>query len=272
MTRRWCTLQNDRRSADLDFSNAHIARVYDYWMGGKDNFAIDREVAQEIINLYPKIKSDVLAVRAFLGRAVTHLVGEVDIRQFLDIGTGLPTADNTHQIAQRVDDRCRVVYVDNDPIVLRHAQALLTGTVEGSVDYIDADLRDVEGILREAAETLDLSQPVGVMLLGILPMIPPADDPYGIVGRLMNGVAPGSALVISHVASDIHRQIVAESVAHINKLSIDQVTSRTLEEVTVFFDGLRILEPGITQVDRWRLVDADLDSNTPFHCGVAMKP
>ena len=163
---------------DLDTSVAHPARVYDYWLGGKDNFAADREAAEQAIAANPTIVPGVRTNRAFLRRAVSHLAGEAGIRQFLDIGTGLPSADNTHQVAQSVAPDCRVVYVDNDPIVLLHARALLTGTPQGATAYLDADVRDPGSILAQAAETLDLAEPAALMMLAILCDQPSSRRPW----------------------------------------------------------------------------------------------
>jgi hypothetical protein len=163
---------------------AHSARVYDYWLGGKDNFAADRIAAEQVIEVRPAIRTDVRANRAFLSRAVRLLAGPSGIRQFLDIGTGLPSADNTHEVAQSVAPESRIVYVDNDPIVLAHARALLTSKPEGFTAYLDADLRDPDAILAQASQTLVLEQPLAIMLVAVLHHIPDSDDPYGIVARL----------------------------------------------------------------------------------------
>jgi hypothetical protein len=172
----------------LDTSVPHIARVYDYWLGGKDNFAVDREAAEQVIAAYPGILRDVRAQRAFLSNAVGYLAGVGGIRQFLDIGTGIPTANNTHEVAQDVEPGCRVVYVDNDPMVLAHARALLDSEPEGATDYVDADMHNPEKILAQAAATLDFSKPVAVMLISVLHLIPDEDDPHAIVAHLMEAV------------------------------------------------------------------------------------
>src|SRR6266568_6090442 len=179
-----------------------MARVQDYWLGGKDNSAADREAAEQAIAANPGIRRDVRANRAFLVRAVRYLAAERGIRQFLDIGAGIPTANSTHEVAQSVAPACRVVYVDNDPVVLAHARALLTSTPQGATAYIDADLRDTEKILAQAAQTLDFSRPVAIVLMAILHLIEDADDPYGIITKLLSAVPPGSYLALSHIASD----------------------------------------------------------------------
>ena len=194
---------NPGRPSRIDTSTAHSARIYNYWLGGKDNFPADREAAQAAMAANPGIVADVRANRAFLARAVRYLVAEAGTRQFLDIGTGLPTADNTHEVAQAVAPESRVVYVDNDPVVLTHARALLSSTPEGAAAFLDADLREPELILKSAARTLDLGQPVALMLLIILHLIPDAEHPEQIVARLMNALPAGSYLVLSHPARDV---------------------------------------------------------------------
>jgi hypothetical protein len=239
---------------ELDTSVAHPARVYDYWLGGKDNFAADREAAEQVIAANPDVLAGVRANRAFLGRAVRYLAGEAGIRQFLDIGTGLPTADNTHEVAQRVAPSCRVVYVDNDPIVLVHARALLTSTPGGATAYVEADLRDTGSVLTGAAATLDFSKPVAVMLLMILQYIPDSEDPWAIVARLLDAVPPGSYLVVSDTAADINAQAVAESARRYNqRLGPVRQTRRTRAEFARFFAGLDLVEPGVVPLPQWRL-------------------
>ena len=173
--------------AAIDTSVAHPARVYDYWLGGKDNFAADRAAAEQVIAVRPTVRRDIRENRAFLRRAVAYLA-EAGLRQFLDIGTGIPTSPNVHEVVQRIAPDARVVYVDNDPIVLTHARALLASTPEGATAYIDADLRDPDKVMREAAATLDLSRPTAVMLVGVLHLISDEEDPYGIAARLMAAV------------------------------------------------------------------------------------
>jgi SAM-dependent methyltransferase len=236
----------------IDTSTAHIARVYNYWLGGTDNYAPDREAAAQVIEAYPPIRASVRAQRAFLQRAVTYLAAEVGLRQFLDIGTGLPSADNTHEVAQRAAPGARIVYVDNDPIVLAHAQALLTSSPEGATAYLDADLRDTAKIVQAAGGILDFSQPVAVMLVGILHCIPDADDPAGLVAQLLAAVAPGSYLVVAHPASDIHPEQIGVAATRFNRVMDDGVTLRTHAEVGRFLPGLELVEPGLVQLHRWR--------------------
>ena len=258
----------------FDTSVAHPARVYDYWLGGKDNFAADREAAQQVALAQPGILFGVRANRAFLGRAVRHLARDAGIWQFLDIGTGIPTADNTHEVAQSVAPGSRVVYVDNDPLVLTHARALLASDPVGATAYIEADLRDPGSILAGAAQTLDLSQPVAIFLLLILHLIPDEDDPYAIVARLVDAVPPGSYLVISHPASDIQATAAAKAVRRYNQMVSTPQTRRNHTQVSRFFDGLELIEPGVVQLHQWR---PDPDAFAPegvvsSHGGMARKP
>jgi S-adenosyl methyltransferase len=229
---------------------AHQARVYDYWLGGKDNYAADRATGDAVMQMYPGIVAAVRAQRAFLGRAVRFLAADAGISQFLDIGTGIPASDNTHEVAQAVAPAARVVYVDKDPVVLAHAHALLTG---GLTDYIDADLHDTAAILDKAAATLDLGQPVAVMLLGILQVIPDDDNPWEIVAQLMNAVPPGSYLAIAHPASDVlATELGAEAQRRYNENAAEPVTLRTHAQVSRFLAGLDLVEPGVVPVDQWR--------------------
>jgi hypothetical protein len=257
----------------IDTSTAHPARVYDYWLGGKDNFAADREAAKLALQAYPQLAEAVQSNRAFLARAVRYLTGEAGIRQFLDIGTGIPAANNTHQVAQREAPDSRIVYVDNDPIVLLHARALLRSTPEGACDYIQADLRDPETILAEAARTLDFGKPVALMLLAILQFIADEEDPYGLVSRLMAALPSGSYLVVSHPTDDFNPNRQGESIQRYNERVADQATLRGHDETERFFAGLEIVAPGVVAVAEWR-PDSDLDSARPssMWCGVAHKP
>src|SRR5260221_2725127 len=227
----------------FDTRVAHLARVYDYWLGGKDNYAADREAGDQAIQAYPDIVYSVRANRAFLARTGRYLAREEGIRQFLDIGTGIPTANNTHEVAQAVAPDCRVVYVDNDPVVLSHARALLTSRPEGATDYIDANLRDPEKILAQAARTLDFSRPVVVMLIAIMHAIGDDEDPYAIVATLMDAVPPGSYLALSHVASDIVPVQPADMIRRLNRLMFEETTPRRQPDVERFFDGLDLVEP-----------------------------
>ncbi len=261
------------RIAGLDTGVAHPARVYDYWLGGKDNFAADREAAERVLAATPGLRSRVRANRAFLGRATRFLAADAGIRQFLDIGTGIPAAGNTHEVAQRAAPTARVVYVDNDPIVLTHAQALLRGSPAGATDYLEADLRDPALILDRAAAVLDFGEPVAVMLLGVLHLIQDAEDPWGIVARLMDAVPAGSYLVISHPALDIHQAQAAAQRAYNERVATPQ-TLRTRDEVARFFTGLELVEPGLVQVHQWRPDPGDVapEGGVSAHGAVARKP
>jgi hypothetical protein len=237
---------------DLDTSTAHIARVYDYWLGGKDNFAADREAGDQAYVAYPDMPSSVRANRAFLRRAV-RFMAKSGIRQFLDVGTGLPSANNTHEVAQSVSSDCRVLYVDNDPMVLTHARALLAGAQQGSTAYLDADARDPEKILRGAEQMLDLSRPVGVMLIAILHLVNDEDNPQRIVDRLMEAVPPGSYLAITHVPSDMQQSMgVVAAAKRVNRLMAQRINPRSHADVTRFFGGLELLPPGVVPIQEWR--------------------
>jgi hypothetical protein len=261
-------------SVPFDTSVPHIARVYDYWLGGKDNFAADRAAAEQVIATFPDILVSVRAQRAFLGRAVHYLVTEAGIRQFLDIGTGLPAAGNTHEVAQRAAPESRVVYVDNDPIVLAHARALLASGPQGATAYIDADLRDAGEILAEAANVLDFGRPVAVLLLGVLHCIPDEGDPAALVAQVMAAVPPGSYLAIAHPASDVATGQMARSMGDYNKQATAPLTARSYAEVCGFFAGLDLVEPGVVQLHRWRAGTADVGQGRELanYGGVGRKP
>jgi O-methyltransferase involved in polyketide biosynthesis len=238
----------------IDVDVAHTARIWNYWLGGRDNYPVDRRAGDEIRAIHPGIGEYALADRDFLDRTVAHLAGEVGIRQFLDIGTGLPTAGNTHEVAQRVAPDSRVVYVDNDPLVLVHARALLRGTAEGATDYIDADLRDVDTILAGAARTLDLGRPVALVLLGVVIFLEDDEDPYDIVRRLLDPLPSGSHLVLSHTITGPHLPEVDAAVAFWNQHGTPHLTQRTPEQIAGFFAGLDLLDPGVVSCSRWRPV------------------
>jgi len=254
----------------FDISVAHQARMYDYWLGGKDNFAADRKAAEESLAAFPGMAHLARANRAFLGRVIRYLAGEAGIRQFLDVGTGIPTASNTHQVAQEVAPECRVVYVDYDPVVLSHARALLTSTPEGATDYIDADLREPGDILAKAARTLDFAEPVAVTMLAILHAIGDDEDPYGLVAQIMAALPSGSYLAISHLPSDLEPKL-AESRDRVNRLSHQQYTHRSHAEVLRFFDGLDMIEPGLVELRKWRPT-IESSRMTPGWCGLGRKP
>jgi hypothetical protein len=244
---------DEARTRAFDTSVAHQARMYDYLLGGKDNYAADRAAVEQQLAISPDVAFSARANRAFLGRAVRYLAAEAGIRQFLDIGTGIPTAGNTHQVAQAVAPETRVVYVDYDPVVLAHARALLTSHPAGVTDYIDADLRDTGTILSHAAELLDFTKPVAVTLIAILHVIPDSDDPYGIVATLMDAVPPGSHLAISHMASELLSRETRERLEHHSGATMQQpLTARTREQMARFFDGLDLVAPGLVPAEEWR--------------------
>jgi hypothetical protein len=270
----WCivpVVAAEIRGSHINPNVPTIARVYDYWLGGKDNFAVDRELAERFARAAPTVIAGVRSNRAFLRRAVRFLAADVGIRQFLDIGTGIPTANNTHEVAQSIDPGCRVVYVDNDPMVLAHARALLT-SVTAPTAYIDADARDTRRIVAEAARILNFRHPVAVMLIGLLHCVPDADDPYRVIADLMAAVPPGSYLAISHPAADIHAGQMAEGAAAMNESLTAPVTFRKYEQVMAFFDGLELVEPGVVPTTQWR-PDSGADTKPlPGWVGVARKP
>jgi O-methyltransferase involved in polyketide biosynthesis len=262
-------------SRGFDARVAHPARVYDYWLGGKDNFEADRIAGEAAIAAYPAIRASARANRAFLARSVRYLAAEAGLRQFLDIGTGLPTANNTHEVAQAAAPESRIVYVDNDPLVLSHARALLTSSPEGVTAYLDADLRDTDRVLKLAADTLDFSQPVAVMLLAILHYIPDTDQAQRIVARLVSALAPGSYLTISHAASDISAEEMAEMFKRMNEYLAESEhhVGRPRQVVAQFFDGLDLVEPGVVKVTEWR-PQSELEARGPTSLwgGMGRKP
>jgi O-methyltransferase involved in polyketide biosynthesis len=228
---------------ELNTNVPQTARIWNYWLGGKDNFPVDRQVGDQILEAFPAIVENARASRAFLARAVHYLAGDAGIRQFLDIGTGLPTANNTHQVAQAVAPECRIVYVDNDPIVLTHARALLTSTPEGATAYIDADLRDPDTILEHAARTLDVTQPIAIMLMGILGHIADDDQARSIVKRLVGGVPSGSYLTMNDGTDTSHE--VVEAARIWNQSANPTYHLRSPDRIARFFDGLELVEPGV---------------------------
>ena len=238
--------------AQLNADLPHSARVWNYLLGGKDNFAADREAADYAVRLMPELVLSARANRQFLGRAVRFLAGEARIRQFLDVGTGLPTADNTHEVAQAVAPDARVVYVDNDPLVLTHARALLTSSPEGATDYLAADVRDPQAILRAAATTLDLGRPTAVVLSGILNFVMDDAEARSVVAQFMAAVPAGSYLLISHPTTEVNGEAVKESMRQWNESGAAPIRTRTIEEIRGFFAGLELLDPGVVTCTAWR--------------------
>ncbi len=269
------TSLSDREQAvksKIDTTVPQTARVWNYWLGGKDNYAVDRALGDEIAKAYPIIVDIARADRAVLNRAVRYLAGEAGIRQFLDIGTGLPTANNTHEVAQAVAPESRIVYVDYDPLVLVHARALLTSGPEGATDYVDADIRDTETILREAARTLDLAKPVAVILSGILAHLPTVEEARAVVRRVMAALVPGSYLV---VVDGTNTNPELNDVMRIwNETANPPYAMRSPEEIASYFEGLEFVEPGLVDVTQWRPDLGPTGSSRPLHnlVGVARKP
>jgi SAM-dependent methyltransferase len=263
------------RAAPLPFdtSEAHQARIYNYVLGGKDNYAADRAAAEAWMKVYPQLTFDMRANRAFLGRVVRYLAGEAGIRQFLDIGTGIPAAGNTHEIAQEVAPESRIVYVDYDPVVLAHARALLISHPAGATAYIDADLRDTGTILDRARQVLDFTKPVAVTLLAILHAVPEADDPYTVVQTLLDAVPPGSYLALSHLAAD---RLTGETKGALSdvaeRMVRQQITYRSREQIARFFEGTDLVAPGIVAAEEWRPVPgAAAPGHSSVWCAVGRK-
>ncbi|MEV8634887.1 SAM-dependent methyltransferase [Streptosporangium sp. NPDC051023] len=272
----WSRLTPDSsKPVDLRTNQAHSARVYDYMLGGKDNFAADRKVAEEVIAVAPYLTTSVRANRNFMVRVARYLAAEQGISQFLDIGTGLPTSPNLHEVVQEVNPEARIVYIDNDPIVLQHARALLVGTPTGRTTYIDADIRDPQGILSaaETQETLDLSKPVALCLIAILHFIADEQEAHDIVDELMRPLAPGSALALSTIAIDGAPERVTSAVAAFNQRGIASKT-RTRAEVDLFFEGLELVPPGATPVHHWHPDDEARslkDNEVSMYGGIGIK-
>ncbi|NUR69990.1 MAG: SAM-dependent methyltransferase [Hamadaea sp.] len=254
----------------LDTSVAHSARLWNYLLGGKDNFAADREAAEQVLAFMPELVQSARYNREFLGRVVRHLAGTVGIDQFLDIGTGLPTANNTHEVAQKTNPAARIVYVDNDPMVLVHARALLTSTPEGATDYIDADIRDPEKILQNAARTLDFERPVAIMLLGIVNFVVDDAESAAIVRKLLDAVPSGSYLVMSHPTAEVHREAVERAMQMWNSSGSAPICARTPDDIAGYFEGLEVLEPGFVTVSHWR-PDGNDETVVTEWCGVGLK-
>jgi hypothetical protein len=235
----------------IDTTVPHSARIWNYWLGGKDNYPVDRAAGDAYVKTFPGIVTIARTSRAFLARAVRYLAGEAGIRQFLDIGTGLPTHDNTHEVAQRVAAECRIVYVDNDPLVLTHARALLTSSPEGACDYIAADLRDPEAIISAAAKTLDFSRPIAVMLMQILGHITDDGEAQAIVRRLVGALPSGSYLVISD-GTNVGSEELDAALRRYDDTGAVPYRIRGPQQIARFFDNLELLEPGVVPCLQWR--------------------
>jgi len=268
------TQSNENAPPGVNPEVPHSARIYDYWLGGKDNFAADRRVGEAMLQAIPGMRAMAAENRKFVHRAARDLVDKEGIRQFLDIGTGIPTRPNLHEIAQRIAPETRVVYVDNDPIVLVHARALMVSSAQGRSEYIAADIREPESILTEKAllATLDLTQPVGLTLIAILMLLADRDDPWALVARLRDALPSGSILAITHPTADFNPAAVGEAVAAARGAGMTLV-ARTKDEVARFFGDWELLEPGIVPTSAWR-PDAPVDDPeaTYYWAGVARKP
>ena len=258
---------------EFDTSVAHQARMYDYLLGGKDNYAADRAATEAALKVFPDWAFTARANRAFLGRAVRYLTADAGMRQFLDIGTGIPTAGNTHQVAQEIAPETRVVYVDYDPVVLAHARALLTGSRAGTTEYIDSDLRKVGNILEQATRMLDFTAPVAVTLVAILHAIPDADDPHAIVARLMDAVPSGSYLALSHLGREFLPPETLREMEDLSRGNIQQQFAyRSREQVARFFTGLDLVEPGLVPLEEWRPDPGTTDTGkSTLWCAVGRK-
>jgi S-adenosyl methyltransferase len=256
--------------ASFDTAVPHPARVYNFWLDGKDHFESDRAVAAKVIEQRPQVVDGAVANRQFLGRAVRYLARCYGVRQFIDIGSGLPAPDNTHEVAQLVDPYSRVLYVDNDPLVMTHALALLESADEGSCDYLQADLRDTEYILKQARRTLDFNLPIVVLLLAVLHFIDDKDDPAGIVTALVGPLPAGSSVVISHLTADFAPEAVSGGVAAYNALVPTAICPRTHSQVTELFGGLSLVPPGVVPVSEWRPDEVATQVNDVY-AGIARK-
>ncbi|MEV0714461.1 SAM-dependent methyltransferase [Asanoa sp. NPDC050611] len=264
------TVQDEDHVPELNTSVPHSARVWNYWLGGKDNFAADREAGERVRQVFPAIVDNARAQRAFLGRAVRYLAADRGVRQFLDLGTGLPTADNTHEIAQSVAPESKVVYVDNDPLVLVHARALLASSPEGVTAYVDADVRDTDKVLAEARQVLDFDAPVAVLMLGILGNVPDYDEALSVVSRIVEALPSGSYLVVNDgtdSSDEISKGVSASTSAGGHAYAL-----RTPAQLARYFEGLELEEPGLVPTTRWRREPDPGEAALDGHSGVARKP
>jgi O-methyltransferase involved in polyketide biosynthesis len=259
---------------DIDTTKAHTARVWNYWLGGKDNYPVDREVGEQISAALPDIVDAARAQRGFLVRAVRYLAVDAGIRQFLDIGTGLPTANNTHEVAQASAPECRIVYVDNDPMIMAHARALLTSTLQGVTDYVYADLRETDTILRETARTLDFTKPIALMLLGIMEHVLDTNQALAIVDRLLEALPSGSYLALCDPTTEVRPKEMHEAVRQWNRSATPPIKARSRQELIRFFDRLELLEPGVVSASLWRPEVSELGAAVEVFnfSGVGRKP
>lgn len=255
---------------DIDSSVPHSARIWNYWLGGKDNYPVDEQAGDAYLAVFPGIATIARSSRAFLGRSIRHLVKEAGVRQFLDVGTGLPTADNTHEVAQRIAPDARIVYTDHDPLVLAHARALLTSTPQGATAYVDANLYDPDRILAAAAETLDLKQPTALILSGILGHVRDFEQARSLAHQLMDGLPPGSYLCVNDGSRGTDRAYEEAQDAY-NETGAVPYFLRPLEQIAAYFDGLELVEPGVVSVPLWRPDTADTPTPIGQHGGLGRK-
>ncbi|MER5901844.1 SAM-dependent methyltransferase [Streptomyces mirabilis] len=254
----------------IDTTVPHSARIWNYWMGGKDNYEVDRIAGDAYREVAPNIETMARASREYLIRTVTFVAGELGIRQFLDIGTGLPSYDNTHQVAQRVAPESRIVYVDNDPLVLRHAQALLTSTPEGVTNYIDADLHEPEKIVEAASRILDFDRPVALMLMGILGHIQDYEEARSIV-RTLQAALPSGSYFVHYDSTDTDAALKQAQQGYDDTGAVPYVL-RSPDQITAYYEGLELIEPGIVSCPLWRPEPGTAPEPTDVHGGVARKP
>ncbi|MBQ6642067.1 MAG: SAM-dependent methyltransferase [Saccharopolyspora sp.] len=260
----------DDHRTGIDSTVPHSARFWNYLLGGKENYEVDREIGDYVREHFPRMVTVARESRLFLGRAVRYAVEQEGIRQFLDVGTGLPTADNTHEIAQRCAPEARIVYVDNDPLDLVHARALLTSSPEGATNYVHADVREPAVILREAAATLDFAQPIGLVLMGVLGHVADTDEAARIVAELLEALPPGSVLV-HYEGTDTHEEMVAANDQYATSGAIPYVV-RTPDQVRELFRDLELVEPGVVPVSLWRPEVDDPRADVDGYGGVGRKP
>ncbi|MFV2171813.1 SAM-dependent methyltransferase [Actinomadura sp. LOL_016] len=265
--------QGEKELSEIDTSVPHSARIWNYWLGGKDNFPVDQAAGDEYVQTFPGILDVARLTRGFLKRSVRFLAGEVGIRQFVDIGTGLPTVDNTHEVAQRVAPDAKIVYVDNDPLVLAHAHALLTGTPHGATDFIDADMHAPEAVLEAAKRTLDLDEPVGLTFMGVLGHVTDDDEARRIITTLMDGFAPGSHLAVCDGYTVVSPEFAAAQQGYDDGGSVPYKL-RDARQIETFFDGLELLPPGLVAAPEWRPETENIGSTPQVQPlgGIGVKP
>ncbi|WP_106243497.1 SAM-dependent methyltransferase [Allonocardiopsis opalescens] len=270
-------MDEQKEPVDLRTDQAHGARIYDYILGGKDHYAKDREAGDASLQAWPALRTHMRANRTFMHRVVRYLAAEKGVRQFLDIGTGIPTSPNLHEVVQQVDPRCRVVYVDNDPIVLVHARAFMdTGSAEGGINYIDADMREPDKILSapQLRDTLDLTRPVGLTMIAMVHFILDDDEAYRVVRRVIDAMPPGSYFAASVATDDFAPEVLAK-VARTYADHGEPLRWRTRAQAEKFFEGTELLDPGVVQIHKWHPDPAEAgirDEDIAMYGGVAYKP